>query len=424
MIASARKAAFLSSLGAGLEYYDFIIYGMMAEHTSLQFFSGDEPAIGLIKAFSIFAVGYLARPLGGLIFGSIGDVYGRKTTLLAVMLLMGTATLGMGLLPTYSQIGLWAPLFLLFFRLLQGISFGAELPGALTVVSEYASAKKSGIYSSFVIASTSAGSILASLVLYALTELFTKEQILNWAWRLPFCLGGALAFFSFYIRSHLHETPQFSCRQAGRLQQASCLEPLLNLWRYHRVSLARGIALTSFTASLVISALCFPAFLSEHYAYPKEQIYLGMLWSLVWSALVLPLFGLLADRFDKKALFASTLTVFIAGIFPLFELLKIGTFGSLLTFMIVYQTFIASASSCYFPIIAALFPVNVRYTGIAVCYNLAYSLMATLPLILSLLSGYNEFSVSFIWVFLLCALPALGALIKMNLTAPYRQDIF
>lgn len=403
-IPNARKAAWLSSLGAGLEYFDFIIYGMMAEYLSALFFVEDEAWLGLIKTFAIFAVGYLARPFGGIFFGMIGDTFGRKKTFLSVMLLMAGVTFGIGLLPTYAQIGTMAPCLLVVFRLLQGISFGAELPGAITVVCEYAEKKNQGTCTSIVIASTSIGAILASLVLYLLSSAISREQILNWGWRTPFLLGGLLALANYYIRNHLQETPEFSSLEKNNQRCSAIKDPLIDLFRLYRWQLFQGIGMTLFVSSLVIVALYFPTYLTTHFGFSSSDVYLAILLSMFWSAIILPICGRLADSIDKKKLFISTALVFVASAFPLFALLKFQMFSALLIFMILYQTFLACVSSCYYSLLASLFPTRMRYTGIAACYNISYSFMATLPLLLTTLINYASTPVSLNWVLMTLAL--------------------
>jgi MHS family proline/betaine transporter-like MFS transporter len=405
MRTTARKAAWLSSLGAALEYFDFIIYGMMAEYLSPLFFAGDEAWLGLVKAFVIFAVGYVARPFGGIFFGMIGDTFGRKKTFLSVMLLMSSATFGIGLLPTYAQIGALAPCLLLLFRLLQGMSFGAELPGAMTVVCEYADKQQQGACASIVVASTSVGAMLASLVLYLLSGTISREQILNGGWRIPFLLGGSLAIASYYIRNNLQETPEYSrCHKDAARKPGSMKDPLVDLLQQHWRELLQGIGMTLFISSLVIVALYLPTYLTLHFDYRSSDVYLAILLSMLWSAIILPITGHLADAIDKRVLFAATACAFVVGAFPLFALLKTQSFYTLLLFMILYQTVIALASSCYYPILASLFPTRMRYTGMAACYNVSYALMAALPLVLTALISYTATPISLNWVLMALAL--------------------
>ncbi|MBF8263563.1 MAG: hypothetical protein HW387_1228 [Parachlamydiales bacterium] len=414
MTITARKATWLASLGAGLEYYDFIVYGMMVSYLNTLFFVSGEAWIDLMKGFAVFAVGYLARPFGGLLFGMIGDTFGRKETFVFIMLLMAIATFAVGLLPTYAQMGMTAAVLLIALRLLQGLSFGAELPGAITVVNEYADPKKTSIHSGFVISSVSLGSILASLILFILSKNIDKQQILDWGWRIPFLLGGLLALANYFIRKHLQETPAFANLQSRR-PSAILREPLIQLWKNHRLMLAIGISMTVLVASLVIFNLYLPTYLSLHFQYQMPDIYLAMTYGLIWSAISLPICGFLADRFGRMKIFLFTCIAFGLIVFPLFHLLTFGGMGALTIFMMVYQTAISFLMASYFPLLAAGFPVQVRYTGIALCYNFVYAIMGSAPIAITFLIEKTNTPTAAIWFLIACAAISIAGILGKHL---------
>ena len=225
------------------------------------------------------------------------------------MLLMASATFCIGLLPTYKEIGIAAPCILVLLRLLQGLSFGAELPGAITVVCEYAEKQKQSTHSGFVISSVSLGSSLASFILYLLVNRAGGEAITEWAWRVPFLLGGILAFANFFIRKYLHETPEFSNLQLKR-ERISVKEPFLCLIRDYRKELYLGIGVTGSVAALVIFALYMPTYLSTYYSYPQADVYFAMTWGLLWSVVALPCSGLIVDRVGKNKVFVAVCLIF------------------------------------------------------------------------------------------------------------------
>ena len=380
MTLSVRKATWLASLGAGLEYYDFVVYGMMVGTLNSLFFASGEAWVDLIKGFAVFAVGYLMRPIGGLLFGAIGDVFGRKKTFVTIMLLMALATFAIGLLPTYAQIGGTASFLLIILRLVQGVSFGAELPGAITVVAEYAHRQKSSTYSGFVLSSTSFGSILASALLFLLSTCFTKAEIAAWAWRIPFLLGGSLAVANYFIRKYLQETPEFAQLQQSRRQPASLKEPIQTLFRSHLSRVLSGMGMTLIVSGMVIFGLYQPTYLSTYFGYGLSDIYLSMSLGLVWSSCSLPVCGYLADRFGRvKTFFSATLAFTLLAI-PLFSLLPLGSLKTLILFQVLLQTFISFLMASYFALLAASFPTSARYTGIALCYNTAFAAMGFSPL--------------------------------------------
>ena len=369
-----KKVTFLASIGSALEYFDFVIYGMMAGYLSKLFFPLASESMRLVQIFSVFAVGYLARPLGGILFGMLGDHLGRSKIFLYVMLLMGAATLGIAFLPTYEKAGLFAAVLLTFCRLLQGISFGAELPGAITVISEFSEEKKQSRNCSFVISSTCLGSITASLLLFVLTKYFQEEAILAWGWRIPFFVGGLFAFILFFLRKLLPETPIFI------KQHTSLKEPLQQLVKEHRSSIFLGFGSIFFTSLLIIVNISYPAYLSTYLHYPLPDVYFATMLSLIYAALILPFFGWLCDCLGKKSVFLTTTFLFaIGGGF----LLKYLAASHLLLFMLVNQTFICASMISFFPFLTELFPTSVRYTGVAFSYNMAYFFAALSPMLFS-----------------------------------------
>jgi len=415
----ARKTAFLTSLGAGLEYYDFIIYGIMASYLSSLFFAGDEPWISTVKVFAVFAIGYVVRPIGGVLFGMIGDTYGRKKTFLAVMLLMACSTFLIGLLPTYAQIGSSAPCLLIFLRILQGISFGAELPGAITVICESTDKQKQGFYTGYVISSVSLGSMLATFMLVVLSATLDNQQTISWGWRIPFLFGGLLAVANYFIRKYMDETPEFIQQQANVRQTSrqSVKAPIALLFKEYLQQVLVGIGLTLLISGLVIFYLYLPTYLSNYFSYQLEDIYFAMTVGLVWSAIILPACGWLSDCIGRSRTLLITCVGFCVGAFPLFEFLKQpGLFG-LIPFVMIYQTILALATASYFPILGSLFPTAVRYTGIAACYNITYALMGCAPIIITALIGFTGTFLSGLYFLVFCAaLSALAVkkLIKME----------
>ncbi len=402
MKCNARKAAWLASLGAGLEYYDFVIYGMMASYLGSLFFPDEESWTGLLKAFGVFAVGYLARPLGGIFFGAIGDVYGRKRTFLAVMILMAFSTFSIGMLPTHAQMGMTSSLLLVLLRLLQGFSFGAELPGAITVICEYSKKERHGSYAGYVISSMSLGATLASLVLYLLSLYSSKEEILEWAWRVPFLLGGVLACASYYIRNQLQETPEFSLTLSQRSHSA-LKDPLMTLGKGYRKEVILGIGMTWLHAALVIFYIYLPTFLSQYYGYSSSDIYFAVTCGMIWSAMSLPLAGILSDKIGKNRMFAGVCLIFLILGYGLFQVLNIRYPGILIGFMMLYQTIISFLAVSFLPLLSGLFPTQMRYTGIALCYNVTYSLMACLPLVTTFFIQFYNSPTAGIVLLLLCA---------------------
>lgn len=368
-----KRTTLITSIGAGLEYYDFTVYALLASYISHNFFPQTAPQLALLKTFAIFAVAYLARPVGGILLGLMGDRYGRKSTFLLSIMLMASATLGIGLLPNYEQIGWQASLYLLLLRLLQGMAFGAELPGAITFLSEHLTEAKRGLHCSFMLASLSIGATIGSTLSLCLSYFLSHNQMLAWGWRVPFLVGSVLAIVGYWLRRSTQETPHF-------LQQQTTKQPiaiLSTLITQHFKSLLQGLGIMLFTGCLLIFGLSLPAYLHAYYGYALSDIYQANTLSLIGSVLMLPLFGWLADKIGRKLQLTIASLIFAIISLWLFKLLSLQQPTALLSFMLLYQVFIAATATCYMPLSAELFPTSVRYTGLALCYNTG-SLIASL----------------------------------------------
>lgn len=386
-----RRVTLLASLGSTLEYYDFVIYGMMAAYLGAVFFPSQDASLAALQSFSVFAVGYFARPLGGTLIGIIGDRLGRKPAFLLATSLMAGSTLAIAALPTYETAGILAVLLLITCRILQGLSFGAELPGAMTIVGEFSPAHQKGRRISLVIASTSLGALLASGVLYAATAFFSRQDMITWGWRLPFLLGGILGLCLIKARHTLQETPIFESFS----QAAQNHNPLRTLLKAHKVGLFQSSALVTFMAAMIMANLYYPYYIPRFFGYEPKDVYLATTISLIFSALVLPLTGVIADLIPRKtvAIRGICLTYSFLSV-PFLFLLSNGSFSCLVIFLIIQQLFMAAFSSAYLPLLIRLFAPEVRYTGLALSYNFTFALMATLPMGLTAL--FNLYPVPWI----------------------------
>lgn len=208
---SDYKTLSLSALGGALEFYDFIIFVFFAAVVGKLFFPAEMPEwLRQLQTFGIFAAGYLARPLGGIVMAHFGDLLGRKRMFTLSIFLMAVPTLVMGLLPTYEQIGIWAPLLLLMMRVVQGAAIGGEVPGAWVFVSEHVPARHVGYACGTLTSGLTAGILLGSLMATLINTVFSAAEVLDWAWRLPFLVGGVFGLLAMYLRRWLHETPVFA----------------------------------------------------------------------------------------------------------------------------------------------------------------------------------------------------------------------
>lgn len=408
------RLSLLVTLGIGLEYYDFVIYGLLASFLSQLFFPSDNQTVAFINTLAVFAIGYLGRPIGGALFGAIGDRYGRKITFLTAMLLMALSTFAIGCLPTYQTWGITSTILLVLLRIIQGIAFGAELPGAITFLSEHVENRFRGLHNGFLASSMSIAAIAGSSIVYFLSANVNEAAILSWGWRIPFLIGGSLAIISFLIRRQLEETPYFI--NAPKHQRT--FEPFLELILRYPVSLLKGISITLFGACFVIFAITMPSFLHQFFGYSFADTNLTNTLALVFSMLATPLFGFLSDQIGRKTMMRASIVTFVFVIFFLFQLLQQKTFFALFSFMLLYQVFICLFIVCYLTLLAEIFPTRVRFSGIAISYNLAFCLAGFTPSLMTFLltqsKNIHAISITFV-VLALLAFFALGKIqVKPN----------
>jgi MFS family permease len=372
-----NKTAVLTSIGAGLEYYDFIVYAFLAQYISRAFFPSSDYLVSLIASFGVFAIGYFVRPIGGIIFGAFGDRFGRKKVFLFSIILMAVATFLMGILPTYQSWGITATFLIMFLRILQGISFGAELPGATTFITEHSEKSMRGLNCALMICFVTVGVLTASFVVYIMTQLLGTVNMQNWGWRVPFILGGFLALAAYFIRNRTKESPYFE-NNKNKLQN-----PFWTLiTKYpHKLIIVGGFIL--FPSTLVMFALCMPTYFSLTYGYKAADVYLGISIGYGWSITTLIIFGIFSDKFKRKKVFLTVSLIFIVVCVFYFKMLHGASFSNLILFIMIYQTFISLYTVCYYPIISENFPTEVRYSGVAICYNVVYAFTSLVPMLVN-----------------------------------------
>jgi len=373
----SRKMTLLASVGAGLEYYDFVIYGLLASYIGKAFFPTDNHVVALLEAFSIFALGYVARPIGGIILGNLGDKIGRKPIFLLSLLLMAFVTLLIGLLPTYQHIGVWATVGIIILRILQGIAFGSEVPGTITFVIEHTETHQRGTNTGFALSSISLGASLGTGLIFVLTEYLTPDQMLSFGWRIPFILGGGLALVSFYIRRKLLETPAFLAYQhdAPKIKH----QPIVELLKYHPRLIMVGISISLLTACLIVLGISLPPYVVQFYHDHPDRIYLFFSLGYIFSALILPGMGWIADKIGRVKQLAWTAGLFIFAGMGLFYLLHLHTLWALAVFIIIFHIFVASLANCYLSTLAEIFPTGIRFSGTAFCYNFIFCVAGFIP---------------------------------------------
>lgn len=362
----------LSALGGALEYYDFIIFVFLAASIGQLFFPPDMPVwMKQLQVFGIFAAGYLARPIGGLLMAHFGDVIGRKRMFTFSLFLMAVPTFIMGLLPTYAQIGIAAPILLLLMRMLQGAAVGGEIPGACVFVTEHVPTNHIGLASGTLFSGFTSGILLGSLVAMAVNAFFPPQAVLDYAWRIPFLLGGVFGVFALYLRRWLEETPVFL---AMKEQKALAAElPLKMVLRDHRAQIWPAMLLTWFlSAGIVTITLLTPSIMETQHQYDRGDALLANSIAIVFLTLGCIFWGWLADRIGSYRVLLIGALALAASSYVFYHALPTDV---LHTTVLYSLTGFALGSVAVVPmILVGLFPPAVRYSGFSFSYNVAYSI--------------------------------------------------
>ncbi|MBA5705615.1 MFS transporter [Pseudomonas fulva] len=373
---SDYKTLSLSALGGALEFYDFIIFVFFATVVGKLFFPADMPEwLRLMQTFGIFAAGYLARPLGGIIMAHFGDLLGRKKMFTLSIFMMALPTLIMGLLPTYAQIGLWAPILLLLMRVIQGAAIGGEVPGAWVFVSEHVPARNTGYACGTLTAGLTAGILLGSLVATMINSVYSAEEVASYAWRIPFLLGGVFGLFSVYLRRWLHETPVFA-----EMQQRKALAeglPLRAVLRDHRGPIVLSMLLTwVLSAGIVVVILMTPALLqSIYHISPTDSLKANSL-AIVLLSLGCIGAGSLADRFGAGRVFVIGSLMLLVSSWAFYHSLP--TRPELLFPLYAVTGLCVGVIGAVPYVMVKAFPAAVRFSGLSFSYNVAYAIFGGL----------------------------------------------
>jgi MFS family permease len=361
----------LSALGGALEYYDFIIFVFLAASIGQLFFPPDMPEwLKQFQVFGIFAAGYLARPIGGLLMAHFGDIAGRKRMFTFSLFLMAVPTFIMGLLPTYDQIGIWAPILLLLMRILQGAAVGGEIPGACVFVSEHVPRRHVGLASGTLFSGFTTGILLGSLVAMQVNHYFPPEAVLDYAWRLPFLLGGVFGVFALFLRRWLEETPVFLAMKAEAALEAGV--PLTRVLRDHRAQIWPSMLLTGFLSiGIVTLTLLTPSILQTQFKYSASDALDANSIAIVSLTFGCIFWGWLADRIGAYRVLLLGAVMLSASSYVFYHALPAEI--TRMTLLYSLAGFSLGSVAVVPMILVGLFPPAVRYSGFSFSYNVAYS---------------------------------------------------
>lgn len=411
-----RRAVTGASIGNAVEWFDFAIYGFLATFIAGQFFPAGDETAALLNTFAIFAAAFFMRPLGGFVFGPLGDRIGRQRVLALVILLMSAATLGIGLLPTYDAIGVLAPLLLLVLRCLQGFSAGGEYGGGAVYLAEFATDERRGVTVTFMVWSGVLGFLLGSITVTLLQAVLSTAAMESYGWRIPFLIAGPLGLVGLYIRLRLSDTPQFAALSRSEQTAESPLrEAVSTAWR----SILQVIGLMIvFNIGYYVVFAFLPSYFITTLQFSATDAFLSItLACLVALVLILPL-AMLSDRIGRRPLLIGGAVAFAVLGYPLFLLLNTGS----LVAAIAAHCVLAAIESVYVSTAVSaaveLFATRVRFSGFSIGYNVCVAVFGgTTPYIVIWLTATTGDAIAPAYYLVIAAVVSLGVVLTVRESA-------
>ncbi len=375
-----RKVILSGMIGNTLEWYDYALYGHFAAIISKLFFPSSNEYLSLIAAFGVFAAGFIMRPVGAVIFGYIGDRYGRRTSLTASIILMAIATGCLSILPTYEAIGIAAPILLTVIRLVQGISLGGEFSGSMVFMAEYSKDKHKSVVASLCLFSACIGILLGSFVGTFFAQVLPEGKFEQWGWRIPFMVGVAIGIVGLYIRYHIGESPLYKeAKESGALSS----RPVRHTFQKHWPALLIGVGIyLTVTVPFYTLSVFINSFMVKILGHPiGEALFMNTLGMLAMT-ICIPLSALLSNKYGRKKILVWSGFAVLVMTYPCFMLLTQPGFAMPLLGQILFAIPVGFFLGPVPIVLVELFPTAVRYTGMSLAYNFAAALFGgTTPIV-------------------------------------------
>ncbi len=403
----------LASLGGALEFYDFIIFVFFAAVIGRLFFpTGMSDWLSTIQTFGIFGVGYVARPLGGVVLAHFGDLFGRKRIFVFSILVMTLSTMGIALLPTYSSIGVAAPILLVLMRVLQGAAIGGEVPGAWTFVAEHVPSHRVGFACGLICSGLTLGILLGSSIAALTNSLFVPDEVAAYAWRIPFLIGGIFGAIAVYLRRELQETPIFWELKRNRLLMPEL--PLRAVLRDYSTGVVISVLLTwVLSAGIVVTTLMTATFLENLYGYTAQQSLIATSVGSMSLIVGCVIAGAIIDRVGMGIFFMVGSFLFGISTFTFYSYAAVSP-SALLILYAIMCFFVAIMAAVPYVMVRA-FPARVRFTGVSFSYNLSYALFGGLsPVLITSLLQLNPMAHAYYLVFIASLSFAIGLYLYRN----------
>jgi MFS family permease len=421
----SKMAAASGWIGSALEYYDFFIYATAASLIFPQlFFPSNNPTVAIVASLATYGVGYVARPIGAFVLGHWGDTHGRKTVLILCMLLMGASTMAVGLLPTYQQVGVLAPVLLVILRLIQGFAVAGEISGASSMILEHAPFGRRGFFASFTLQGVQAGQILAAAVFLPLAALMPDEAFNSWGWRIPFLLSLVVIVAGYIIRRKVDETPAFTEESAeGDVPRAPIVQAFKLGWK----DMLRVVCMSLMNVIPVVAAI-FGAAYAVQSAYGigfHKDVYLWIpVLGNILAVLVIPYVGNLSDKIGRRPpIIVGALGSGLLSFGYLYAIsihnVPLAIIMSLLMWGFVYQGYNAIFPSFY----PELFPTRIRVTSMAISQNIGTTITALLPAFFATVASPGSSNIPLKIGAITLAITAISALAAWSARETYRVHL-
>ncbi|MFE9431170.1 MFS transporter [Streptomyces sp. NBC_01281] len=381
-----RRAVGASALGNCMEWFDFGVYSYLAATIGKVFFPGASPGAQVVSSFATFAAAFVVRPLGGLVFGPLGDRLGRQKVLATTMIMMALGTFVIGLIPSYATIGIAAPILLLLARMVQGFSTGGEYGGATTFVAEYSPDRRRGFLSSWLDFGTFVGYALGSALVTVLNLALTDDQMIAWGWRLPFLIAGPLGVIGLYMRLKLEESPAFQQQldeHDKSLAQESAGTEFKSIIKDHwrPLLICMGLVLLYNVTNYMVTGF-LPTYQTETLNRSSGRADLLVLIGMVWIVVLITFIGRLSDRVGRRPIYGFSAVAMILLAVPAFELIKMDGFWPPLCGVLILATLLAFFAAPSAATLPALFPTAIRYAAMGIGFNFAVAAFGgTTPLV-------------------------------------------
>ncbi|RHW35931.1 MFS transporter [Lysinibacillus yapensis] len=404
-----------SAYGNMIEWFDYASYGYLATIIATVFFAPGNETAALLNTFAVFALSFLIRPIGGMVWGHYGDRIGRKKILILTMCMMSLSTFAIGLIPSYESIGILAPILLLVCRIVQGFSASGEYAGASLMIAEHAPKKKRGLLVSMVPASTAAGMLLGAVVTSILQFSLTAEALASWGWRIPFLLSLPLGAIGLVIRLKMEDSPVFNEMNEDESSEKQ-LGMLEGIKKYKgKILIALGVICLNAVGFYIILSY-MPTYLTTVLKFDSLQSTLITIFTLFTYVVMLPIVGKITDRFGRKPVLMTACILFILFTYPIFMLMSMGGAFTIIS-MILLGAILACNDGVLATFLSEMFPTEVRYSGFGVSFNAGNAVFGgTAPYVATFLvaASGNDFAPAF--YLMAGALIALFSLLKTKET--------